>query len=98
MKRKFEIFEKGWESFLVSSSDDKIRVKNINGNTEGRTLNAHAEMPSRETEMYFAGFLSMQKRSKMAKKRSDHFQTFESDDFSVFIFIFPLFLFDFDVL
>ena len=46
---------------------DKTLVKNIKGKTLGKTLKAHAEIPEREADIYFDGFVSIQNKIKIIK-------------------------------
>ena len=54
--------ESGRTSFGIILRLESVFVKNINGKTLGRTLNAHAEIPSSEALMNLAGFKIMLNR------------------------------------
>ena len=63
--------------FKVSRFNSTL-VKNINGKTAGKTLNAHAEMPARVTSIYCFGEIIMQTikyRTNIVKKRRYFFKT-----------------------
>ena len=57
--------ENGRVSVGMTFRAESVRVKNINGKTLGRTLNAQADTPSNEAEINFEGALIMQTRKKM---------------------------------
>ena len=68
--------DNGWVSLGMVPRDDKSLVKNMNGKTLGKTLKAHAEMPSREEVMYFAGEIIMQTRKNSTIKVMKVFKRF----------------------
>ncbi len=58
----------GFKIFGIRSSWDRTLVKNINGRTLGKTLNAHAEIPSRDFSINLDGFEIMQIRKNIIIK------------------------------
>ena len=64
---RIENFENGFEKFGITLRLDKTFVKNMKGKTLGKTLNAQAERPESEAEIYFDGFASMQNKKKTTK-------------------------------
>ena len=68
--------ENGWVSFGMVSREDKSLVKNINGKTLGKTLKAHAEIPSSEALIYLAGEITMHVRKNSTKKVTMIFERF----------------------
>ena len=73
MKSFFESGENGRVRADIVSKLERTFVKNMKGRTEGRTLNAHAEMPSREHWMYFAGEMSIFARKNKTRPLSATF-------------------------
>lgn len=73
--------ESGRVSAGIKFSADSTRVKNMNGKTLGRTLKAHAEIPSSELWMNFAGEIIMhtRKNSTRAVKKIEKKETFSTD-------------------
>lgn len=58
----------GFKIFGIRSSWDRTLVKNINGRTLGKTLNAHAEIPSSDFSINLDGFEIMQIRKNIIIK------------------------------
>lgn len=73
------------------SSEERTFVKNINGSTLGKTFNAHAEMPSSDVEIYFAGFFIIQTRKKKMQNVARVFVRFCPEKVVDLFFIFPRF-------
>ena len=58
----------GRVNFGITSSEDKIFVKNIKGKTLGKTLNVQALIPLSEHEMYFAGLKIIQHKKNNLRR------------------------------
>jgi hypothetical protein len=55
LNKKLKSFLKTFERLSKSPKEVKILVKNINGSILGKTLSAHAEIPSNVTFIYSDG-------------------------------------------
>ena len=94
LKRVFETRWKGRVSFSICPSEESAFVKNMNGRTLGKTLNAQALIPFSPCAMYFAGLIIMLAIKNKMSKENINFKRLSFFSFTKRFFKITPFLFD----